>query len=230
MPTFGGIVVPTGQESSGRRTLLDIVDELARPFNAADTTIRALAGDAFRAAVRTMNRKGNWPWELQDEPLTQTINNAHTTLTSSVKKPLAMYYLDSNSQPWERIAYEEYETLVEKYDLSTSGRPTMYSVVNLFETGQIRWYPIPVAAENCRLTHYRITPAPRIESEAVEIPDYAIEAYSAYAMLELSKRLPAAQARYPLTIAIAEARQAFRELAAHVNAPGDRMQYGYYGG
>ena len=106
----------------------------------------------------------------------------------------------------------------------------MYSVVNLFETGQIRWYPIPVAAENCRLTHYRITPAPRIESEAVEIPDYAIEAYSAYAMLELSKRLPAAQARYPLTIAIAEARQAFRELAAHVNAPGDRMQYGYYGG
>ena len=100
MPTFGGIVVPTGQESSGRRTLLDIVDELARPFNAADTTIRALAGDAFRAAVRTMNRKGNWPWELQDEPLTQTINNAHTTLTSSVKKPLAMYYLDSNSQPW----------------------------------------------------------------------------------------------------------------------------------
>ena len=230
MPTIGGIVVPTGGESDDRRTLLDIVDELSRPFDASDTTIRALAGDAFRAAVRTMNRKGNWPWELQDEPLTQTINNAHTTLTSSVKKPLAMYYLDGNSQPWERIAYIEYETLVEKYDLSTSGRPTMYSVTNLFETGQIRWHPIPVAAENCRLTHYRITPAPRVESEAVEIPDFATECYMSFAFYELAKRLPAAQARFPLTIAKADALQAFMELAAHVNAPGDRMQYGYYGG
>ena len=226
MPTFGGIVVPTGQEASGRRTLLDIVDELARPFNAADTTIRALAADSFRAAVRTMNRKGNWPWELQDESLTQTANSPYTTVTGAIKKPLAMYYLDDSNLPWERIAYIEYENLVEKYDLSLPGRPNRYSVPNMFETGQIRWHPIPQEAESCQLTYYRVTPAPRTESETVEIPDYATEAYSAYAMLELSKRLPAAQARYPIALAISEARQAFRELAAHVNAPGDRVQYG----
>jgi len=72
MPTFGGIVVPTGAEASGRRTLLDVVDELARPVDASDTTIRALAADAFRAAVRTMNRKGCWPWEYQEEDVAIT--------------------------------------------------------------------------------------------------------------------------------------------------------------
>jgi len=137
-----------------------------------------------------------------------------------------MYYLDDSNLPWERIAYIEYENLVEKYDLSLPGRPNRYSVPNMFETGQIRWHPIPPSAEDCQLTYYRVTPAPRTESETVEIPDYATEAYSAYAMLELSKRLPAAQARYPIALAISEARQAFRELAAHVNAPGDRVQYG----
>mgnify|MGYP001585148528 CR=1 FL=1 len=226
MPTISGFVVSTGQEASGRRTLLDIVDELARPFDASDSTMRALAGDAFRAAVRTMNRKGSWPWEIQDESLTQTINSAYTTVTGAIKKPLAMYYLDDDSLPWERIGYKEYESLVETYDLSIAGRPTIYSIPNLFETGQIRWYPIPSAAENCRFTYYRVTPAPRVEAEPVEIPDFAIETYMAFAWYELAKRLPAAQTRLPLTIAKGDAMVAFRELAAHVNAPGDRVQYG----
>ena len=226
MPTIGGIVVATGQEASGRRTLLDIVDELARPFNASDTTIRALAADSFRAAVRTMNRKGNWPWELQDESLTQTINSPYTTVTGAIKKPLAMYYLDSSNLPWERICYIEYENLVNTYDLSIAGRPSRYSVPNMFETGQIRWHPIPQEAESCQLTYYRVTPAPRTESETVEIPDHAIETYTAFAWFELAKRLPAAQARYPLTVAKADAMLAFRELSAHVNMPGDRVQYG----
>ncbi|KKN27288.1 hypothetical protein LCGC14_0866030, partial [marine sediment metagenome] len=34
MPTIGGIVVPTSGQSTGRRTLIDIVNELARPINA----------------------------------------------------------------------------------------------------------------------------------------------------------------------------------------------------
>jgi hypothetical protein len=226
MPTIGGIVVATGAEASGRRSLRDIMDELARPIDASDSTIRAIAGDAFRAAVRTMNRKGLWPWELQDEDITQTINSPYTTLTGAVKKPLAMYYLDGNSLPFQRIAYIEYEKLAETYDLSRAGQPTRYSIPNLFETGQIRWYPIPVSAEACRLTYYRVTPAPQVEDEAVEIPDHAIEVYMAFAWYELAKRLPAAQARFPLPFAKADALLAFKELSAHVNMPGDRIQYG----
>src|SRR5882762_1147305 len=102
MPTVGGIVVATGAEASGRRTLLDIIDDLSRPVDVSDTTIRALSGDAFRSAVRTMKRKGSWPWEIRDEPMTQTINSPFTTVTGAIKKPLAMYYLN-NGQPWDRI-------------------------------------------------------------------------------------------------------------------------------
>ena len=226
MPTIGGIVVATGIEASGRRTLLDIVDDLSRPVNASDTTVRAMAGDAFRAAVRIMNRKGNWPWELQDEDITQTIDSAYTTVAGAIKKPLAMYYLDSDSLPYQRICYEEYERLLETYDLAYSSKPTVYAIGNFFETGQIRWHPIPVAAENCRFTYYRATPAPRNESEPVEIPDFATEAYMAYAWLELCKRLPAMRSILPITVAQEEAKQAFREISAHVNIPGDRIQYG----
>src|SRR3989304_6081559 len=94
MPTISGIIIATGTESSGRRTLLDVVDELSRPINAADSTVRALAGDAFRAAVRTMNRKGSWPWEIQDEDITITANQRFSTVTGAIKKPLRMHYLD----------------------------------------------------------------------------------------------------------------------------------------
>jgi hypothetical protein len=202
-----------------------VVDELSRPIDASDSTVRAIAADAFRAAVRTMNRKGNWPWELQDESMTQTVNSPYTTVTGAIKKPLAMYFTDSSNLPDERIAYIEYEHLVEAYDLSLTGRPCKYSVPNMFETGQIRWYPIPQTAETCQLTYYRVTPAPQADSETIEVPDYAIEVYMAFAWYEFSKRLPAAQTRFPLNVAKADALLAFRELAAHVNQPGDRIQY-----
>src|SRR3989304_8607150 len=95
MPTISGIIIATGTESSGRRTLLDIVDELARPINAADSTVRALAADAFRAAVRTMNRKGLWPWEVLQEDITITSGSRFSTVISAIKKPLAMHYLSA---------------------------------------------------------------------------------------------------------------------------------------
>jgi len=226
MPTVGGIVVSTGIEAGGRRSFLEVIDELARPIDASDTTVRALAADAFRAAVRTMNRKGLWSWEIQTENITQTANSPYTTITGAIKKPLAMYYLDSNSLPWERIGYTEYDTLVNTCDLSLPGRPWCYSVPNMFETGQIRWHPIPDRAEACQLTYYRVTPAPRDEAEPVEVPDFAIEAYMAFAWYEMAKRTPAMQKWLPLNIAKADAMLAFRELSAHVNVPGDREQYG----
>lgn len=227
MPTFGGIVVPTSSEADGRRTLLDIINELALPVDSDDDTVKALAADAFRAAVRTMNRKGSWPWELQDEDLAISDGNAYSTTVALVKQPLAMHRLSqagATGVPQERMAYEPYFRFIEKYNQNISGQVRVYTIPNLFETGQVRWFPIPAGNDSARFTFYRITAAPRTETEAVEIPDYAIEVYLAYAWYEFLKRLPSQQRPYDIAIAGADAKQAFREMSAHVNAAGDRSR------
>ena len=225
MPTFGGIVVPTGAEASGRRTLLDVVDELARPVDASDTTIRALAADAFRAAVRTMNRKGCWPWEYQEEDVAITANVRFSSVTSAIKKPLSMHLLDAAAGTEDqRISYVPYDVFREQYTLDIDSDPLRYTIPNLFETGQIRWFPRPSAADNARFAFWRVTPAPRAEQETIEVPDYAVEVYTALAWAEFLKRLPTRQQPFPIVVALAEARQAFKEMSAHVNSPGDRSR------
>ena len=225
MPTVSGIVVGTGVQGSNRRTLLDVVDELARPLDASDTTLRAMAADAFRAAVRTMNRKGLWPWEVQEENVVITANQKYSTVSSAVKKPLRMHKtVSSGGNEDEGLAYYSFDRFKEKFNLDTSGDPWAYTIPNLFETGQVRWYPVPSSNDTANFTYYRVTPAPRAEDETIEIPDYAMEVYMAYAWYEFLKRVPASQQRFPLQLAMADARLAFRELSVHVASPGDRMR------
>ena len=154
MATLGGIVFPTSSEASGRRSFLDIIDELARPVDASDSTVRALAADAFRAAVRTMNRKGLWPWEILEEDIAITANQRFSAATGAVKKPLSMHYLDeaggTEDQP---IHYVSYDRFLEEFTLDVSGEATAYTIPNLFETGQIRWFPVPSAADNVRFAY-----------------------------------------------------------------------------
>ena len=234
MATIGGIVVPTGGAATGRRTLLDITNELARPYDAADTTIIALAADAFRSVVRRMNRKGCWPWELQDEDIAMVSGERFSTVAGAVKKPLAMHYLNSaGGVRDQRISYMSYDRFLEKFNLDIQSQTHTYTIPNLFETGQIRWYPTPSSNDNLRLSYYRVTPAPRNENEAVEIPDYVTEAYMGMAWYELLKRMPSEQRSSNLQMAKVDAIQAFREISAHVNQPGDRSRqinssgYGY---
>lgn len=223
MPTFSGIVVATGVEASGRRTLLDIVDELARPVDAADTTVRALASDAFREAVRTMNRKGLWPWEVMDEDVAITANSAFSSVTSAIKKPLTMHFLSAaGGTPDQRIYYEPYNVFIERSNLDIGGEPSIYTIPNLFETGQVRWFPVPNSADNARFTFYRVTPIPKAEQEVVEVPEYALGVYTAFAWFEFLKRLPGEQRPFPIEIAAASAMAAFRELSAHVAVQSDR--------
>lgn len=225
MPTFSGIVVPTGSEASGRRSFLDVIDELARPVDASDTTVRALAADAFRAAVRTMNRKGLWPWEILDEDVSITANNATSTLNGAVKKPLAMHFLSAaGGVRDQRLTYMPYDRFVETFDQNVTGEPHTYAIPNFFETGQVRWFPIPGSDDNARFTYYRVTPAPRSESEPVEVPDHAIEVYMSFAWYEFLKRLPTEQRPFPIAVAMADRKEAFRALSAHVAAPGDRRR------
>jgi hypothetical protein len=225
MPTFGGIVVPTGGAAEGRRPFLEIINELVRPVDASSETLRALAADAFRSAVRTMNRKGSWPWEIQDEDVSITATERFSTVSSAVKKPLAMHLLNSAGGTRDQgLSYVAYERFVEKFNLDINSEPHTYTIPNLFETSQIRWHPIPSSDDNARFTYYRVTPAPRAEQEPVEIPDFATEPYMAYAWLEFLKRLPSEQRPFPITVAMSQAQTAFREISAHVVSPGDRTR------
>jgi len=225
MPTVGGIVIATGgQAQSGRRTLSDVKDELSRPMDASDSTVRDLAGDAFRAAVRTMNRRGNWPWEYQQQNISITSN--FSTVTGAIKKPLSMYYLTSaTGNPYIKLWYIPYDRFVEKYSLNVSGQPYAYTIPNLFETGQIRWFPNPGSATYTTLfDYYRMTPAPTDDSEAIEIPETAIECYMAFAWWEIVKRVPSGKLMVSLSDAREDATLAFRQMSAHVNSPGDRTR------
>lgn len=223
MPTFGGFVVATsGAPAEDRRAFSDIIDELARPVNAGDSTVRALAADAFRAAVRTMNRRGNWPWEIQEEDVTIAANNSFSSVVSVIKKPLAMHLLSAaGGVRDQRIVYLSYERFMQVSNQNISSQAWYYTVPNLFETGQIQWWPIHSSADNARFTFYRVTPAPRQETETVEIPDYAIEAYMACAWYEFLKRLPSEQRPFPIAIALSDRRDAFREISAQAASTGD---------
>lgn len=231
MATISGIVVPTGTQATGRRTLLDIVDELSRPVDASDTTVRAIAGDAFRAAVRKLNRKGLWPWEIQDEDISITQDQPFITIVTAIKKPIALHYLNAvggtRDQPLNYISYDRF---LEKYTLDITGQSYLYTIPNLFETGQIRLFPIPSADDNARFSFYRVTPAPKTEQETIEVPDYVLETYVSFAWVEFLKRLPSAQRPFPISVALSEQQNSFRELCSHVNTPGDRSRRVSLGG
>jgi hypothetical protein len=231
MATFAGIVVPTGgSEGSGRTIFLDVIDELARPIDAADETVRAHAADAFRAAVRTMNRKGLWPWEILDEDVIITANNSFSTVSGPIKKPLAMHLLDgSGGTRDQRLSYMPYDEFMEKYSMDFSSEPYAYTIPNLFETGQIRWYPKPSSADNARFTFYRATPLPRNEQEPIEIPETALGVYIDFAWYEFLKRLSSRQRPFPINFALSRARESFREINSHVNSPGDRVRFSGFG-
>jgi len=226
MPTIIGAIVSSGsQAQSGRRTFLDVIDELARPVDADDSTVRALAGDAFRSAVRIVNRRGLWPWEILDEDVVLVAENQFSTLSGTVKKPLAMHYTNGQGGVIdEHLNYVPYSTFVEKYTANIGGKPHTYTIPNLFETSQVRWYPIPSSADYARFTYYRVTPIPHTESETIEIPDYATELYMAYAWVEFIKRLPSAQRPFDIQIAMMEASSAMKQMSHHVASPGDRMR------
>ena len=69
-----------------------------------------------------------------------------------------------------------------------------------------------------------MTPAPRSDTETVEVPDYALEMYMAFAWAEFFKRLPSQQRPYDIAVAMQDARQAFKAMSHHVASAGDRSR------
>jgi hypothetical protein len=158
-----------------------------------------------------------------DEDVAITADAASSSVASAIKKPLAMHYLSAaGGVRDQRIFYVPYAIFIERDNLDITGQPSIYTIPNLFETGQIQWFPIPSTADNARLTFYRVTPIPRAESETVEIPEHALGVYTSFAWFEFLKRLPGEQRPFPIEIAAAAATAAFRELSAHVATQSDR--------
>lgn len=225
MSTVGGIVVSTGIDVGGRRTLKDVMDELSRPVDVNDATVRGLAADAFRAAVRKMNRRGLWPWEIQTEDLTLTAGQRYSAVTGQIKKPLSMHYTAAaGGLETQRIGYMSYDRFREKYNIDLNGQSYIYTVENPFASRRVMWFPIPSGNATARFVYYRTTPSPVREEESVEIPESAVEAYMSDAWYELLKRLPTQQQPFPIAVAMADAQRAFKELSAHVASPGDRSR------
>lgn len=225
MPTASGIVIATGSEPAGRRSLLEIMDELSRPVNVGDETVRALAADAFRAAIRRVNRMGLWPWEVMAQDINLTANQAYASVGVAIKKQLSMHYLNTaGGTENEPLAYCSYDKFLEKWMLDVSGRAHSYTLPNLFEDGRIRFYPIPSADAVVRFAFYRVTPAPRSEDESIEMPDYAIEFAMSLAWEEFLKRLPPKTRPYDMALAREQSKEAMREMSAHVASPGDRSR------
>lgn len=224
MATVSGFVFSTSSVPSGpRRSFLSIIDELARPIDAADSTVRALAADAFREAVRRMNLRGNWPWEILEEDVSITANQKFSTVQSAIKQPLAMHLLTaSGGTRDEKLSYVSYDRFMERYSMNFTGNPQTYTIPNLFEVGRVQWHPIPGANDNARFTYYRMTPLPKLESDNVEIPEgHALGAYMAIAWYEFFKRIPAAQRPFPITIAKSDANEAYRAVSTMASTSGD---------
>lgn len=233
MPTIGGVVVATGGNASNRRTLREVVDELARPINASDETVRALAGDSFRAAVRRLNQKGAWPWEVQEQEITWTSGTHTYTVSGNVKLPLAMHIMTATAGVREEhILYVPYERFVEMCNMNipSMSRPTHYTISNFFENGNVRFWPTPSSSRVCKFTYYRNTPAPRNEDAALEIPESVTENYMAFAWEEFIKRLPSEQRPMPLRAAMEARRDAFREMSSFAARSGDRYREVNIGG
>lgn len=226
MTTVAGIVVPTGSPAVGRRTFLDVKTELARPINAGDPTTLALAGDAFQAAVRWYDGKGNWPWEWQDEEINITTNERFSTVQSRVKKELSMHYiLTAGAAEDERIEFQRYNVFKEKYSTTLTGKPEVYTIPNFFETAKIRWFPTPSADYLARFTFYRHTPVPQRDADVLEIPDMVTGYYMARAWYEFMKRLPSAQRVVGISEARADANAQFSTITAHVETDGDMSSH-----
>jgi len=223
--TLGPIVSATSGAAADRRTFGELVDELARPYDADDTTIRALAADAIRAAIRKFNAMGCWDWEIQSVEITTSANVSSYALPQAYKRPLSCHLLAaSGGLRKDRISYILYNVFVEYSSLNTTGTASAYTLKNQFETGQITFYPQPTSTAYYQLDYYRETPRPRNDSEAIEIPEYALEAYMAEAWYEFAKRMPAERRGADLSLLRADASMARARITSFVSTDFDMVR------
>lgn len=188
MPFTGPQVFSTAAAAIDRRTFGDMKSELARPYNPNDETTLAIAGDCVNSAIRKYNRKV-WPWEILSADVTFGANDNTQPLPQPFKKPLAAYQLIAPNQD-RRLSYIPYESFIEYHSIRATGQPTVYTLRNVFETGQVTVFPIPISSTDVSVFYYRRTPILRKDAEPFEGPPEFEEAILSEARYSIMQRRP----------------------------------------
>ena len=187
MPLTGPGIIPTAAAAVDRRTFGDCKAELARPFNPDDATMLAIAGESLNSALRAYNRF-LWPWEVLTQNISLVSGTDAYALDTPFKKPLSLYYTQSSRRS-RRIVYQPYDTFIQEYGLKSDGSPTVYTMRNEFETGQLIVYPRPINSDTAVLDYYRNTPSLQRDEVPIEMPEYALESAMQWAWFEMYKRV-----------------------------------------
>ena len=220
MPFTGPHVFSTGAGAVDRRTLGEFKAELARPYNPNDETMLAIAHDCVNAAIRKYNRKV-WPWEILTADVTFSSDDETEALPQPFKKPLAAYELVASNQD-RRLAFIPYESFIEFHGIRSRGQPTSYTLRNVFETGQITVFPIPISGTDVRVHYYRRTPILRKDAEPFEGPPEFEEAILSEARYSIMQRRPGTSGTLLADARVAAA-VAERELVQFAAMRGDNI-------
>ena len=220
MPLTGPTIFHTSSAGDGRRTWGELKRELARPVNDNDDGVLATASDCLTSAVRTLNRYC-WPWELVTHDFTSTANTDTYALPSAFKREMAAYIM-SSGRPNNRLRYMEIADFLGEYSLNQNGQPTIYTLLNTHETGQITLWPRPeVSTYSLRIWYYRRSGTRYQDSEIPDWPEEFEEVAQQWAWYEMMKRMPGYADKLPT--ARSAAMQARAELVSMTQSRGDSV-------
>lgn len=221
MGFIGPAVFNTGVAASARRSFGELKRELALPINPDDDTTLAIAGDSINSAIRAYNRFC-WPWEVLSTDIALTNGTDTYVLPQAFKKELSCFFL-SGSRLNDRISYIRYDEFLQEQVLNQTGIPRLYTLVNVFETGQVTFYPTPGSSYNVRLHYFRRTPTMQRDEDPLEMPAEAEGAYLCWARYEMALRTAGPAQMSRLSAAKQEAYSSRAELVSHVEMRSDSV-------
>lgn len=221
MPLIGPTIFHTSASGDGRRTWGELKRELTRPVNDNDEGVLATASDCLTSAVRALNRFV-WPHERLSFDITLASGTDSYSLPSAFKRELSAYLLDSG-RPNVRLFYIGYEEYLGQYSLKQDGQPTLYTLQNIHETGQVTFWPRPSSAYTARLSYYRRSGSRYQDAEIPDWDEEYEEVILQWAWMEMCKRMPGQEYQAKLGPATRAAMQARAELVQAVTSRGDSV-------
>ena len=223
MPLTGPTIFHTSASGDGRRTWGELKRELARPINDNDDGVLATAGDCLTSAVRSLNRF-IWPHERLSVDLSLTSGVATYALPSAFKREAACYLLSGGREDI-RLSFVPIDELHGAYSLKQDGQPTIYTLVNTHETGQVTFWPRPSSSYTARLWYFRRSGSRYQDSEIPDWDEEFEEVIVQWAWMEMVKRMPGGENQAKLRDARQAAWTARAEYVQSLTSRGDSVGY-----
>ena len=184
----GSVSYPQTGENRTRNRLVSQLCQYIGGASNSDDKIRAAY--SIDEAVRHFN-KICWRFNRLTESITLSASTSAYTLTATnVKAPMRAIVVDSNSKDIQRVGYVPWQTIMD-YDPSTIGTstvPTLYTLKNLHETGQVTFHP-PLGATltypTVRLEYFRRIAIEAGNDDVLEVPVEVEQAIFEWALWRL---------------------------------------------